>query len=201
VIRRNKLGNLEMSDYNLRGGKIKNMSHFIETNPDGLSDNVFRIIGQEWMLITAGSISHYNTMTASWGGWGILWNRKVCTCVIRPQRYTYEFMENTEVFSLTFFEPQFRAALDFCGTHSGRKVDKAKECGLTPYEIEVAGTLSKTVTFSEARLVLACKKLYFHDLDPRHFIDPTIGNAYPSKDYHRMYIGEIVHCLIRDEQS
>jgi flavin reductase (DIM6/NTAB) family NADH-FMN oxidoreductase RutF len=173
------------------------MSQFIETNPNELPDNVFQSIGQEWMLITVGDQNQYNTMTASWGGWGILWNRKVCFCVIRPQRFTYEFMERSEAFSLSFFDASYHAALDYCGTHSGRKVDKARECGLTPYELKIAGTATNTVTFQEARLVMACKKIYYQDLDPAHFIDPTIANVYPSRDYHRMYVGEIVHCLVR----
>jgi len=177
------------------------MSQFIETNPNDLPDNVFQSIGQEWMLITVGDKNQYNTMTASWGGWGILWNRKVCFCVIRPQRFTYEFMERSDAFSLSFFDASYRAVLDYCGTHSGRKVDKARECGLTPFEVEVAGAKTNAVSFKEARLVLTCKKLYFHDLDPAHFIDPTIANVYPSRDYHRMYIGEIVSCLVQAEQS
>lgn len=172
------------------------MSQFIETNPDGLSDNVFKTIGQEWMLITVGNLQRFNTMTASWGGWGILWNRKVCFCVIRPQRYTFEFMEISEAFSLSFFPANYRAALDFCGTHSGRNVDKVKACGLTPLEVMVNETTSNVVSFAEARLVLVCKKIYYQDLDPAHFIDPTIGNAYPARDYHRMYFGEIVRTLV-----
>ncbi len=177
------------------------MSHFMPIDPNELPDNVFKSIGQEWMLITVGEPQHYNTMTASWGGWGILWNRKVCFCVIRPQRYTFEFMEKGDVFSLSFFEANYRSALDFCGTHSGRDVDKAAACGLTPYEIQVDGEISKTVTFAEARLVMVCKKIYYQDLDPAHFIDPTIANAYPSRDYHRMYIGEITRCLVHPGQA
>jgi flavin reductase (DIM6/NTAB) family NADH-FMN oxidoreductase RutF len=176
------------------------MSHFIEINPDGLPDNVFKAIGKEWMLITVGDTQHFNTMTASWGGWGILWNRNVCFCLIRPQRYTYEFMEKGDAFTLSFFDANYRAALDYCGTHSGRNVDKVKACGLTPFEVAISGSPSNAVTFIEARLVLACKKIYYQDLDPAHFIDPMIANVYPSKDYHRMYIGEIVQCMIHPEQ-
>ncbi len=135
------------------------------------------------------------------GRLGILWNRSVCFCVIRPQRYTFEFMEKADAFSLSFFDAEYRAALDYCGTHSGRTVDKVKACGLTPSELEIAGTTTNAVTFAEARLVLACKKIYYHDLDPAHFIDPSIANVYPSRDYHRMYIGEIVHCFVRPGQS
>ena len=152
---------------------------------ESLAENVFTLLDKEWMLITAGSPSDYNTMTASWGGLGVLWNRNVCFCFIRPQRYTYQFMEKADRFSLSFFSESYRAALEYCGSHSGRDGNKAKVCGLTPIEIS-AGVWS----FSEARLILECKKLYFQDINPEHFLDPLIQEVYPGHDYHRMYIGE-----------
>lgn len=164
---------------------------FNEIHPETLNDNVFKLIGKDWMLITAGSLAKYNTMTASWGGMGILWGRKVAFCVIRPQRYTFQFMESAPVFSLTFFTEAYRYALDFIGTNSGRKLDKAAECGLTPFEPSPG-----IVSFMEARLILECKKLYTHDLDPEKFLDPTLNNVYPARDYHRMYIGEIMRASL-----
>jgi flavin reductase (DIM6/NTAB) family NADH-FMN oxidoreductase RutF len=160
-----------------------------------VQDNIFKLIGKEWMLITAGTINYYNTMTASWGGMGILWGRKIVFCVIRPQRYTFQFMQETPQFSLSFFDEAYRSALDFCGSHSGRNyADKAAAAGLTAIE-----TLPGIVSFTEARMVFECKKLYFQDLDPDHFIDPTIGDVYPAKDYHRMYVGEVLRCLTKSD--
>lgn len=165
-----------------------------KVKPEELTDNVFRLIGSDWMLITAGSPESYNTMTASWGGFGVLWNKNVCFCVIRPTRYTYEFAEKADSFTLSFFGEEYKKALEFCGTKSGRDVDKAAETGLTP----IPGSLPETTCFAEARLVIECKKIYFQDLDPTKFLDPDIEKNYPQKDYHRMYIGEIVECRMSD---
>jgi flavin reductase (DIM6/NTAB) family NADH-FMN oxidoreductase RutF len=166
---------------------MENMLQVIE--PESIFDNVFKLIGEEWMLITAGTPDHFNMMTASWGGWGVLWNRKVCFCVIRPQRYTRQFVEEAQTFSLSFFSNEHRGILDFCGTKSGREVNKATACGLTPLELP-HGLLS----FAEARLIVGCQKIYFQDLDPAHFLDPSIEDLYPQQDYHRMYVGEILGC-------
>lgn len=162
---------------------------FMQIQPEQLTDNPFKLIGKDWMLITAGSPEKFNTMTASWGGMGVLWERKVCYIFIRPTRYTYEFAERSAFFTLSFFGEEHRKALQFCGTHSGRDTDKMKGAGLTPVKEE------DFVYFSEARLVLACRKIYFQDIGAERFLDPAIGSMYPQKDYHRMYVGDIVKCL------
>jgi flavin reductase (DIM6/NTAB) family NADH-FMN oxidoreductase RutF len=165
---------------------------FKTIDPATMKDNVFELIGDGWMLVTAGNADAFNTMTASWGGMGVIWGKKVCFCVVRPGRYTYRFMEASESFTLSFFDEPYRKALTYCGSHSGRDVDKVKETGLTP-AMDKGG-----IYFTEARLVMVLKKLYFQDLDPAHFLDPTIDSThYPHKDYHRMYVGEIVECLSR----
>jgi flavin reductase (DIM6/NTAB) family NADH-FMN oxidoreductase RutF len=165
---------------------------FKTIKPEELSDNPFKLIGKDWMLITGGAPDKFNTMTASWGGLGVLWERKVAFCFIRPTRYTYEFVERSENFTLSFFEEHYRKAMTFVGTHSGRDTDKIKETGLTPVKE------NGRVYFKEARLVLACRKLYFQDISPDRFLDPTINEMYPQKDYHRMYVGEIVKCLVKE---
>jgi len=166
---------------------------FKKVDPEDIRDNVFKLIGADWMLITAGTVDSYNTMTASWGGLGVIWNKKVCMCVVRPQRHTRQFMDRADTFTLTFFEEKYRLALELCGTKSGRDIDKAAATGLTP----VAGDLPGTTRFAQARLVLECKKIYYQDLDPGNFLDPAIGGLYPENDYHRMYLGEIVNCFVR----
>jgi flavin reductase (DIM6/NTAB) family NADH-FMN oxidoreductase RutF len=163
---------------------------FNEIRPELLTDNPFKLIGADWMLITAGTEGSFNTMTASWGGLGVLWERRVCFCFIRPTRYTYEFIERSETFTLSFFEERYRKALSYCGSHSGRDTDKIKEAGLTPV------TEEGFTHFAEARLVLACRKLYFQDISPDRFLDPAIEGMYPLKDYHRMYVGEIKKCMV-----
>lgn len=165
---------------------------FMEIKPEQITDNTFKLVGSDWMLITAGTLESYNTMTASWGGFGILWNKNICFCVVRPTRYTYNFIDKSNTFSLSFFDDKYREALQFCGSHSGKDVDKAASTGLTP----VAGN-NGTVYFNEARLVMECKKLYFQDISPKNFMDINLDKNYPHKDYHRMYIGEIISCLQR----
>jgi flavin reductase (DIM6/NTAB) family NADH-FMN oxidoreductase RutF len=160
--------------------------------PEEIPDNPFRLIGADWMLITAGRRDRFNTMTASWGGLGVLWNRPVCFCFVRPTRHTFGYLERGTAFTLSFFDERFRPALDLCGTRSGRDLDKAAAAGLTP----VAGA-SGAVAFAEARLVLECRKLYGQDLDPARFADPAIANHYPARDYHRLFVGEITHTWIR----
>lgn len=166
---------------------------FKEIKPDLLIDNPFKLIGTGWMLITAGTPESFNTMTAGWGALGVLWERKVAFCFIRPTRYTFAFVERSPHFTLSFFEERHRKALSFCGSHSGRDTDKIKGAGLTP--VNEGGF----VYFAEARLVLACRKLYFQDISPERFLDAKINDLYSQKDYHRMYVGEIVKCLRQGE--
>ncbi len=166
---------------------------FNEINPYEVKDNVFKLLAKDWMLVTAGTPASFNMMTASWGGMGSLWNRLVCFAFVRPQRYTYQFMEHAEFFTLSFFEEKYREVLNFCGTQSGRDVDKVAETGLTPTFSEEGA-----VMFEEARLIMECRKIYAQDIDEAHFIDLAIDRQiYASKDYHRMYIGEIIHCLTK----
>jgi flavin reductase (DIM6/NTAB) family NADH-FMN oxidoreductase RutF len=161
--------------------------------PEALDEQVLRLIGREWMLITAGTPDSWNTMTASWGGLGVLWGKPVSFCFVRPTRHTFGFMNRAVEYTLSFFPEQYRSALEFCGSRSGRDVDKARETGLLP--VPVGGS----VAFSQARLVLLCRKLYQQDLDPAAFIDPAIERNYPERDYHRMYIGELASCLVRPQ--
>jgi flavin reductase (DIM6/NTAB) family NADH-FMN oxidoreductase RutF len=152
---------------------------------DEIRETPFELIGNRWMLITASSKT-VNPMTASWGGFGIIWNRNVVIVTIRPTRYTYELIEKTNKFSLTFFDEDYRGILNYCGTKSGRKVDKIKETGLTPLKED------DYIYYDEATYAIFCNKLYFSDIDPNNFIEKDIDSLYPKKDYHRMYLGEIV---------
>ncbi len=165
---------------------------FRTVSPGSRPDNVFKLVSKDWMLVTAGTMDSFNMMTASWGGLGFLWDMDVAMCVVRPVRHTFGFMERNASFSLSFFEEKYRPALKLCGTKSGRDINKAKEAGLTPVEGRNGG-----IYFEEARLVLVCRKLYWHDFDPAHFVDPKLDKFYPNKDYHRMYVGEIVSCLAK----
>jgi len=167
------------------------MSQMHKIPPEAILDNVLKLIGKDWMLVTAGTIEKWNTMTASWGTLGVLWNKPVAFCFVRPTRHTFGFIDSAERFSLSFFEERYRDALMLCGTKSGRDIDKSRATGLLP----VPG--DGTVYFEQARLVLECRKLYTTDIDPKRFTDPAIDENYPNKDYHRMFVGEVVNCLLR----
>ena len=169
------------------------MSTFTEHRPEDIKDNPFKLIGGDWMLITAGDLKSFNTMTASWGGLGVLWDKNVAFCFVRPTRHTYGFMNQNETFTLSFFDERYRSVLTYCGSHTGKHVDKVKKCGITP----VAGSVDD-VYFAEARLVLECRKIYFADINPSAFLAQTLTDVYPEKDYHRMFIGEIEHVLGRE---
>lgn len=157
---------------------------------ENLKINPFTLINKEWMLIVAGDETAHNCMTASWGSLGELWGHYTATIHIRPQRYTREFVEKQDYFSLCFFDSDRRDVLNFCGSKSGKDFDKAKECGLTVNFDE------KAPYYEEAKLVLVCRKLYSQDMKAENFIDKSIiDKAYPAGDFHRNYVGEIVAVL------
>ena len=163
-----------------------------------LTMNPMTLIAGEWMLITAGDeVSGYNTMTASWGHLGSIWghNGGLPTAVvyIRPQRYTKSFVDREELYTLTFFPREYRRALGYLGTKSGRDEDKVANAGLTPVFFD------GFTTFREASLTLVCRKLYRAPLVPEGFVDQSIiAQHYPNSDFHDMYIGEIVEVYTKD---
>ena len=160
---------------------------FEEISPEKLGFDPINKIGSQWMLVTAGDESGYNTMTASWGFAGVIWGKPCVQTVIRPQRYTKEFLDKNEYFSLSFFPEEQRKALALCGRVSGRDVDKAAETGLKPVFTD------GTTTFEQAELVLVCKKLYVQQLESSCFTERDLDGAnYAAGDYHFAYIGEIV---------
>ena len=166
---------------------------FKEVKIEELSFNPFTKISKEWMLITAGDEEKHNTMTASWGGVGIMWGMNVATAYIRPQRYTKEFVDAEDMFTLSFFKEDYRKALNLCGSKSGRDCDKDKEAGLTPYYTD------GTTAYEEADLIFVCRKLYAQEMKPECFtVDGPDEKWYPGKDYHTMYMGEIVKVLVRE---
>lgn len=159
-----------------------------KTDVRKIDRNAIELIGREWMLVTAGTPGKFNTMTASWGALGELWHSPVAFIFIRPQRYTYEFVESNGMFTLSFFGEQYRDALKLCGTKSGRDYDKIKETGLTPF-----GTEMGCVGFREAELVLECRKLYADFIGKDKFTVPGLADKnYGAGDFHKMYIAEIV---------
>ena len=165
---------------------------FNKIDPKQLNFNPFSAIGDKWMLVTAGDSNKANTMTASWGGAGVLWNKNVVTCYIRPQRFTRELIDANENFSVSFLPEEFRKQLVYCGRVSGRDEDKIMGSGLTLLNDYAAPC------FEEADTVLICKKIYVGELKPQGIVYPEHDEAnYPAKDYHIVYIGEITEALVK----
>ncbi len=162
-----------------------------EINIRDLKENAVKMISDDWMLITAGDETGYNTMTASWGGIGELWGKDVVFVFIRPQRYTLEFIKKFDEFTLSFFGGDYKKELTFCGRISGRNVDKAKETGLVPvFE-------NGTTYFEQASTVLVCKKLAVTEMKPEDFIDKSVDKNYTNGDYHLIFTAEIVKTLTK----
>ncbi len=155
-------------------------------------------ISNEWMLITAGTEANgCNTMTASWGHIGSIWGHgdhsATAICYIRPQRYTKVFADREPLYTLSFFPPEYKKALGYLGSHSGRDEDKVAKVGLTP-------AFGDGFTyFEEADLVLVCRKLYAAPLVEEGFVDKSVlENNYPTRDLHTMYIGAIEKVLVKE---
>lgn len=166
------------------------MKPFTAIHPEDMPGNPFQMIGADWMLITARDGGQVNTMTASWGGLGVMWGKHVAYIAVRPSRYTKKFIDAADTFSLTFFDPSFRKKLAYLGAVSGRDEPKIPKSGLT---VVLAG---ETPYFEEARLVLICRKIYHQVYDPAGFVDPTIKDNYVDKDYHTFYIAEVTQVLV-----
>ncbi len=169
------------------------MSVFKEIKPSEISESAFKLIGDDWALVTSGTEEKFNTMTISWGGVGIMWGKPVAFTFIRPQRYTFSFMENNGYYSMSFFDEKYRDALKFCGSKSGRDYDKVKETGLTPKFTE-----DGVPYFEEAKLVLVCKKLYAQELNKESIIDSESVDKWYNDDFHKMYVSEIVKVYCKD---
>ena len=163
---------------------------FTTISPKEIDKNVFETIGKQWMLISAGDEKSMNTMTASWGGLGVLWNKNVCFAFIRDSRYTLEFVDNNDFFTLSFFGGNYMKELTFCGRNSGRNTDQLKETGLIPvFDAEAP-------YFEQAETVLVCKKLYKQKMNAESFIDKSlVEKNYSDNDWHEFFVGEIVKVL------
>lgn len=162
---------------------------YTELEPTAPGIDFISRIGKDWALLTASDKDRFNPMTVSWGGAGVLWGLPVCFVFIRPQRYTYGIAESGRDITLSFFDENYRDALRYCGSHSGRDGDKPAACGITP------ATVGAAFTFEEAELVIRAEKLYAQDLREDCFIDRALLDNYKKKDYHRMYVCRIAEVL------
>lgn len=158
-----------------------------------LKESAVDLFDTKWALFTAGDKDEYNMMTVSWGMLGELWNKDVCAVFVRPQRHTFKFTENGEHFTLTFLPDEMKNVLSFCGSKSGRDVDKVKETGLTPlFEGDY-------IAYKEAEITICCKKLYAQKIERECFVDKSLDDKnYAANDRHTMYICEIEKVLVNE---
>ncbi len=154
-----------------------------------LDENMLQLFNKDWALVTARKGDSFNTMTIGWGGLGTLWSRPVVTVYIKPCRYTHEFMESDDCFTVSFFDQRYRSALALLGSKSGRDCDKVAESGLTPR------VLDDGVTFAEAYVTLVCRKIYRQDLDLTAIPDFARDRYYRDEPPHTMYVGEVTDII------
>jgi flavin reductase (DIM6/NTAB) family NADH-FMN oxidoreductase RutF len=157
---------------------------------DAFAVNAHALWKNQWLALACGDFAsgRFNAMTVAWGSIGTMWEKPFVQIVVRPTRYTFTFLERFDTFTLCAFPDRFRKALSLLGSKSGRDCDKIKESGLTPIASETVASPS----FLEAELALECRKVYWADLEPAHFLDPKIRELYPRNDYHRVYFGEVL---------
>jgi flavin reductase (DIM6/NTAB) family NADH-FMN oxidoreductase RutF len=160
--------------------------------PDKIPGNIIKMLNEDWMLITAGTDAHFNMMTASWGGLGVLYGKPMALCFINPTRYTYQLMEKNDTYTLTFYTEAYREALKYCGSNSGRDKDKVKGSGLTPVT-----TPSGSKAFAEAWLIIECRKLVEQSLSYDALFDEKVKSEWTGKQLHKMYIGEIINVWVK----
>ena len=175
------------------------MMHLKEIPVSQFLPRINHLWHDQWFLLTSGdyTANHFNTMTVAWGYFGIMWNKPVAVVVVRPTRFTFEFINKYETFTLSSFARQYKKDLNLLGTKSGRDGDKIAETSLTI----TPSSMVKAPTFEEAVLVIECRKIYWEDFNPERFLDPSIEDRYPDKDYHRMYFGEVVIIRGTEEYS
>ncbi|NLL78362.1 MAG: flavin reductase family protein [Clostridiales bacterium] len=164
-----------------------------EIKPEECKDNAFSMIGKEWMLIAAGDEKKANAMTASWGGIGVMWGKNVAYIVVRPQRYTKEFLDKEERFSLNFLPEKYRKELNYMGTVSGRNEDKMAKSGLNVTALEAVPAIG------ESRMVMVCRKMFAQEMQEESFIQKeTVEKWYPQNDFHTLYIAEIEKIFVQE---
>ena len=162
----------------------------IHINIEQLRIQPYALFENQWLLLTSGDFqqNHFNAMTIGWGSIGCMWGKPFIQVVVRPIRHTYKFLETYETFTVCALPPEYRDALQLLGSTSGRDLDKIAQSGLIP----MASQVVTAPAYRQAELVIECRKSYWQDMDPAHFLNQAIHASYPAQDYHRIYFGEIL---------
>ncbi len=154
--------------------------------------DILSVFDKKWALLTAGDSDKFNTMTISWGGLGTIWGKPVATVYVRTSRYTHDFMDANDFFTVSFYPEEFKQILGVLGSKSGRDMDKMKESGLTPVQT------GESMSFKEAEITLICRKLFRQQLDVASIPEDVAKAMYEGQAPHDMYIGEIVEIIRQD---
>lgn len=172
-----------------------------EINFKDMSANAYNLFAKKWFALAAGNETDgYNAMTIAWGQFGSLWERgshanqlPVVTVYVRPSRYTKQFLDKEELFTLSLLPDREKKVLGYLGSHTGKGTDKFKDAGISPL------FLDGTTAVEGAELVLVCRKLYRAPLVEAGFIDKDlIDFNYPQRDFHDMYVGEVLHAYQKE---
>jgi flavin reductase (DIM6/NTAB) family NADH-FMN oxidoreductase RutF len=169
---------------------------FKSISPEEITDNVFKLVGKDFTVITAGKEPEHNSMTASWGGLGILFEKPVTWCFLRASRYTLELIKKEHSYTMSYFPDQYKEQVLFFGSKTGKNTDKMKETTLTAVQ-----TPSGNVSYKEAKLIIECKLTELTSVNPDDFYTSEgkdfINGAYQEvKDYHKLVFGEITNVWI-----
>lgn len=160
-----------------------------------INENTINLFKKDTPIVVCGNIEHHNGLTVAWGSLGCLWRKSIATIYIKPTRYSFEFMNNCEYFSIMWFDENQRPKINqVFGTMSGRDVDKESMCQLSSFELDHA------VAYQEAKMIIVCKKIYQNELVSKQIIDEEIKNLplYQDNLYHHEYIGEIIGCYLKE---
>ena len=151
--------------------------------------DIFARFNEKWALLTAGTGADFNGMTISWGGLGTLWSKPVATVYVKPIRYTWQYMEKYDFFTVSFFPEEYRNDLMIMGSKSGRDGDKIALTRLTPEALEHG------VAFAQAETTLVCRKIYWQDLVKENMPEDAVERFYTTEEPHRMFVGEVVEII------
>ena len=160
-----------------------------EIAPTEIELNPVRMIDGDWLEVSAGNKENMNLMTISWGTIGELWSKPVFIVYVSTSRYTYQFMEENDYFTVTHFPASMKSKLAYLGRVSGRDEDKVAGAGLTVEFTELGNPI-----YAEADLAIECRKLYSQQFDAN--LLPAEQRAWYEQTgigIHHMYIGEIIH--------
>jgi flavin reductase (DIM6/NTAB) family NADH-FMN oxidoreductase RutF len=153
-----------------------------------LSETLSKLLKPGLLLASTKKDGKSNVMAIGWATVGIIWGKPIFQVLVRPSRYTYEFIENSMVFTVNVPTDAMRRWVGITGSVSGRNVDKFGQ-----YNVVTSPALNvPTITINDCPMVYECRVVHFNDVLPPHLSDDIERGAYKGSDYHRIYFGQIL---------